>query len=78
MAKPGPKPLNGSPAVITVAAKLNAPEMKAVAAAMRERGIPSRSRFISEAVRAYVAACGISLPEDDPAQLPLKLLPKRR
>jgi hypothetical protein len=78
MKKPGPKPLNGSPAVITVAAKLNAPEMKAVAAAMRAKGIPSRSRFISQAVRAYVALCGVQLPDDDPAQLPLPLSLKRR
>ena len=76
MKKTGPKPRHGLPSVITVAAKLNTPEVKAMTAAMKAKGIPSRSRFISQAVRAYALQCGVPLPEVDPAQLPL--LPKQR
>ena len=78
MKKSGPKPRHGLPAVITVAAKLNTPEVKAMAAAMKAKGIPTRSRFISQAVRAYALQCGVQMPDLDPAQMPLPLLPRSR
>ena len=78
MKKTGPKPRYGSPSVIIVAARLNTPEIKAMSAAMKAKGIPTRSRFISQAVRAYALQCGVQLPEVDPAQMPLPLLPRSR
>jgi hypothetical protein len=76
MKKTGPKPRYGTSSVILVAAKLNAPEVKAMRSAMKSQGIQTQSRFISHAVRAFVAQCGIQIPDEDPLQLPL--LPKSR
>lgn len=64
----GPLPKRGLPAHIVVGGKVNASEFQAMRAAMKQRGIATQSLFVAYAVRHFVQATGIEIPDSDPRQ----------
>lgn len=64
----GPLPKRGLPAHYLVAGKLNRNEVEAMRTAMKARGIATQSLFVAYAVRSFVQAAGIEIPDSDPRQ----------
>lgn len=64
----GPRPKRGLPAHFIVGGKLNASELQAMRSAMKITGIPTQSLFVAYAVREFVKAHGIDIPDADPRQ----------
>ena len=64
----GPIAKRGLPAHFIVGGKLNASELQAMRSAMKVTGIATQSLFVAYAVRSFVKANGIDIPDHDPHQ----------